>query len=164
MVRGHILSRATTAAIPRSTLPLRSCICGHVGPSQASFGVPEAVLQVQCRRVSSLVARATDEDDEYDAELDAMDRMDKSIIALQTELAGVRAGTALLRLCARTTVRSQCRGTLLMCPLHRDLRCPTRGFTFTLVVHSACVSGDTALCPCSAQMCMYCWQSLPCSI
>lgn len=98
MVRGHTLSRATAAAVPRANTSFSRQISPNVVLSRISFGAPEAMFHVQCRRVSSLVARATDEEEEYDAEMDAMVRMDKSVGALQNELAGVRAGACLLRL------------------------------------------------------------------
>lgn len=96
MVRGHTLRRATIAAVPHANTAFNRQTSPHVALSKVAFGAPEAVFRFQCRRASLLVARATDDEEEYDAEMDAMERMDKSVAALQTELAGIRAGACLL--------------------------------------------------------------------
>lgn len=95
MVRGHILSRATCTTVHRPGKPSVWSKSNKIITSRKCFGVPDAILVARSRHSSLLVVRATDDEEEYDAELDAMDRMDKSITALQTELAAVRAGANL---------------------------------------------------------------------
>eukprot|EP00892_Ulva_mutabilis_P002496 jgi/Ulvmu1/12247/UM086_0038.1 len=103
MGRGHVLSRATCTTVNRPSKASASPKCRTGFPVKVSFGVPQAVLRARSSHALALVARATDDDD-YDAEMDAMDRMEKSIGALQTELAGVRAGRAMPSMLSTVTV------------------------------------------------------------
>jgi hypothetical protein len=66
-------------------------------PALVLFNSLERMSQPCGRRAQCLVARATDEDEEYDPEFDAMERMDKSITACEKELQGIRAGASIIK-------------------------------------------------------------------
>lgn len=46
----------------------------------------------------SLAARAAEDEEEYEPEMDAMERMDKSLVACEKELVSIRAGEPLASL------------------------------------------------------------------
>jgi hypothetical protein len=52
-------------------------------------------LSLRGSRTLRLAAYATDGDDEYEPDLDAMERMEKSLLACEEELIGIRAGAVL---------------------------------------------------------------------
>lgn len=78
---------------------IRSPCCAHACMQPASGPRAQAwpaVLSLRGHRALSIVARATSDDEEYEPDIDCMERMEKSLQACEKELIGIRAGVVLV--------------------------------------------------------------------
>jgi hypothetical protein len=103
----RVLQPFTASRVPVTPLSARQgstrCQLRHAGGQLADAPAPahrsvRATAVVVCAKGSKQAA-AAEEVEEYDPEVDALDRMEKSVESCSDTLAGIRTGAALLEVC-----------------------------------------------------------------
>jgi hypothetical protein len=94
------MSRARCVVPVHGSLCLPRCCASrnvsvHARIHRGSVLLWQQAPKLRSARTLSLIARAAEDEEEYDPEFDAMERMDKSLVACEKELSGIRAGEEL---------------------------------------------------------------------